>query len=330
MKQDRPVIFGGSGSQEFAKKVTKYLDLNLGKANCDPFPNGERMVRISTDVRERDVFVILSTCPPNINDKLMELLIWGDALKRANVQRLTAVIPYFGYARQDRKATGRTPISARLVCDLLEAAGFDRVLTMDLHAEQIQGFFSHGVLLDHLHAGEIIGERVTDLNLPDLVALSPDLGNMKKLERYRMWWPENIDLAIIDKRRDARGKVSSVMGVIGDIEGKNVLMADDMISTAGTMKLGIEIAIEKGAAPNDDQGFYLFATHGEFVGKAIENLRHPKIKEICVTDTITVSNEVMRELPVKVLSVAPLFARAIHRIHTGDSISELLLPRGKH
>ncbi len=324
MKGSRPLIFGGTGSTAFAENVARWIDVPIGKANVKPFPNGERMVHIKTDVREQDVFVILSVCPPAINDKLVELLIWGDALKRANVGRLTAVIPYFGYARQDRKAVSRTPITARLVCDLYEAAGFDRVLTMDLHAEQIQGFFSHQVLLDHLNAGKVVSERVVELGLKDVAVLLADVGSMKKLERFRGGFPEGVDLAIIDKKRDVHGKVTATAGIIGNVSGKNILICDDMISTASTMKMAIDIAIEHGAASEDDQGFYLFATHGEFVGNAIENLSNLKIKEICVTDTIPISPGVMDKLPIRVLSVTSLFAKAIQRIHTGDSISELL------
>ena len=325
-----PVIFGGGDSQELAARICSFLDVPLGRAVTKPFPNGECFIKIEDDIRQRDVFVVLSLCRPNVNDKCMELFLWGDALRRASSHRVTAVIPHFGYARQDRKSEGRTPISARLLCDLIESSGFDRVLTMDLHAPQIQGFFSR-VLLDHLNSGEIFATHVTGLvnnGLKDLVALSPDIGHMKKLGKYRQGFPKEVGVAVIDKRRHPDGTVTS-SSIIGDIEGKNIIMCDDIISTAGTMRSAIDFALANGAASKEGQGFYILATHGEFVADAALNLSHPKIKKIWVTDTIPLTtedyrNEELNNLPISTLSVSTLFGRAIRRIHDGQSISALL------
>ncbi len=325
------VIFAGNGSQELGRGIAAYTDERLGDAQCQPFPNGECMVRVNTNVRRRDVFVVQSLCRrrnstaddpyTGVNDNLMELLIWGDTLSLASAERVTAVIPYFGYARQDRKAASRTPITARLVCDIIQESGFDRVLTMDLHSDQIQGFFDRKrCKLDHLNAGAIIAEHFTKLALPDAVVLSPDVGNLKKADKYRKGMPANIGLAMIDKRRDPHTNKLIAERITGDdVEGKNVIMLDDIISTAGTMRAAIDLADKHGA-----KSFYIAATHGEFIGPAIERLTHPKIKEICVTDTIPLLPEVAEQLPIEVLSVGQLFGEAIRRIHEGESISELL------
>ena len=316
-----PVIFSGTGSEYLALDICNYLDLPVGKADTTPFPNGECQIRINDDVRERDVFVVLSLSRPNVNDKCMELLLWGDALRRASVSRITAVLPYFAYARQDRKSAGRTPISARVLCDLIQSAGFDRVLTMDLHAPQIQGFFANRVLLDHLDASSLFAKCVKQLigdGLTNAVVLSPDIGNMKKIDRYRQHFPPEIGMAIIDKRRYADGRVEPV-GIIGDVEGKNIILCDDIIATAGTMRKAIDYATNHGAASEKDQRFIPMATHGEFVGKAWENLSHPKITEVYVTDTIIQVDE-----RAHILKTGSLFARAIQRIHNGRSISALL------
>jgi len=320
-----PVIFGGGESHALAQSICDHLDVPIGEANITPFPNGEIQIRIDYDIRNRDVFVVLSTCRPHVNDKCMELFLWGDALSRASAGRITAVIPYFGYARQDRKAAGRTPISARVMCDMIETAGYNRVLTIDLHADQIQGFFSHKVLLDHLNAGVLFSEHVRTLlktGLKDVVVVSPDIGNMKKVDKYRQGLPPDIGVAVIDKRRDPKtGKLTPV-GMIGDVKGMNVIMLDDIMSTCGTMRTALDYTLDHGAANGDDQGYYLIATHGEFVGNAIENLTHPKIKEVCVTDTIPVNNQAPNDTVV--LTTANLLGRAIRRIHDGQSISKLL------
>ncbi len=325
------VVFGGSNSNGMAECIADYLNISLGKADTTPFPDGECMVRIKTDVRHRDVFVVQSVSRQwmptkdnpysGINDAFMELLLWIEALARGSAHRITAVIPYFGYARQDRKAAGRTPISARAVADCYVAMGLDRILTMDLHADQIQGFFrGKDTKLDHLNAGYIFATHFTELGFDDAVVLSPDVGNAKKADKYRAGMPARYGMAIVDKRRDPdTGEVQSERLTGDDVEGKTVLMFDDMISTAGTMRAGVDLADAQGA-----KEFFIAATHGIFVGDAIERLSHPKIKQICITDSIPVLPEVKAALPIKVLSVATLFGEAISRVHAGESISELL------
>lgn len=324
------VIFGGRGCQKLTADICSYLEIKTGVCTNQPFPNGETFIKMDDDVRGRDVFVVVSVCRQHnpdengytgINDCLMELLTFGDTLRRASAHRMTAVIPHFGYARQDRKAAGRTPITARLVADLIVEAGFNRVLTMDLHADQIQGFFPREVPLDHLNAGPLFAEYFNELHLENAVLLSPDVGNMKKAGKKRQGFPTDVDIAVIDKVRDRDGNVRAV-NLIGDVEGKTVLILDDIISTAGTMAEAIKIADEHGA-----KEYYLAATHGEFVGKAVERLRQPKVKEICITDTIPVLSK-MKELPLRVLGIADLLGDAVFRIHNYESISELLGPYG--
>lgn len=322
------VIFAGRSSPELAAGIAKYLDCEIGEAEIKPFSNGESMVKIKTNVRQRDVFVVQSLCrrklptpdgpATGVNDSVVELLLWVDALARASADRITAVIPHFGYARQDRKAEGRTPISARVLATCFEAVGCNRVLTMDLHSDQIQGFFSPKTILDHLNAGQIIANHFNQLNLKDAVVLSPDVGGLKKADKYRQLMPQHYDLAVIDKRRHADGRVEA-KNIIGDVKDKTVILLDDIISTAGTMLSAIQLATEKGA-----KDFYIAATHGEFVGKAIERLSHPKIKQICVTDSMPLLPEAKEKLPIKVLSVADLFGEAMLRLHSGESLSALL------
>ncbi len=325
------MLFAASGSISLAQKIAESLNVPLSEARTDPFGNGECMVRVNRNVRQRDVFVISSVCRQwntspdrpfsGVNDALMELLVWGDTLSLASAFRTTAVIPYFGYARQDRKVASRTPISARLICDLLETAGFDRVLTMDLHADQIQGFFSRRKCnLDHLNAGEIFSNYFSAKNLENAVILAPDLGNVKQADRYRKGMPANVGMAIIDKRRNPHtGEVTANRLAGDELDGKSVIMFDDIISSGSTMRKAIDLAEQNGA-----QEFYLAATHGEFIGKAKEHLNHPLIREICVTDSMPTLPEIRNALPVKVLSVSSLFGEAIKRIHNGKSISALL------
>jgi ribose-phosphate pyrophosphokinase len=320
-------IFAGSGSQTLATNIAKYLDTSLGNANLTPHRNGECMVTINDNVRGRDVFVVQSVCrrwlPSNgnpytgVNDSLVELFVWVDALARSSAWRITAVIPTFGYARQDRKATGRTPISAKMVATCLEELGCNRVLTLDLHADQIQGFFSYKTKLDSLNTGEIVCQHFNELGLENAVVLSPDVGNLKKADKYRQGMPAHVELAVIDKRRRPDGTVESVR-LIGDVKDRSVIMLDDIISTAGTMCNAMTIAMEHGA-----KDFYICATHGEFVGDAIASLNTYPIKSICITDAIPGVPE-MDTLPIKILSVAELFGEAILRIHKDESISELL------
>jgi len=322
------LVLGGLDCGDLTDSICKYLTIDRGKSSTEPFPNGESMVKLVSDVRGRDVFVVLSICRQHnsdergytgINDCLMELLVFGDALRRASAHRITAVIPHFGYARQDRKAAGRTPITARLAADLIVHSGFNRVLTMDLHADQIQGFFPREVPLDHLNGGQLFADYFDSLGLENAVVLSPDVGNLKKADKYRRGFSGDVGIAVIDKVRDPKtGKVVA-RRIIGDVEGKTVIMLDDIISTAGTMREAIDLALENGA-----KEFYLACTHGEFVGKAVERLKHPAIKEIAITDTIPILSRMRNDLPLRVLPIGDLFGEAILRIHRYESISELL------
>lgn len=328
------LVLGGLDCKDLTDGICHYLDESLqpglrGDSKTEPFPNGETMIRLSSDVRGRDVFVVVSVCRQHnpdergytgINDCLMELLVFGDALRRASAHRITAVIPHFGYARQDRKAAGRTPITARLAADLIVQAGFNRVLTMDLHADQIQGFFPREVPLDHLNGGQMFAEYFDSLGLENAVVLSPDAGNLKKANKYRSGFSADVGLAVVDKQRNPKTGTVVASRITGDdVKGKTIIMLDDIISTAGTMREAIDLAIENGA-----KEFYLACTHGEFVGKAIERLKHPLIKEIAITDTIPILSRMRNDLPLRVLPISNLFGEAIRRIHECESISELL------
>lgn len=323
------IVFSGNVSHELAKRIAQYADCPMGDAKTKPFANGECMVQISNNVRSRDVFVVQSLCRlwsttadnpyTGINDALMELLVWGDTLSRASTYRTTAVIPSFAYARQDRKAASRTPVTARLVCDMIQTAGFDRVLTMDLHSDQIQGFFDRKrCQMDHLSAGPLFARHFEGVK--NAVVLSPDVGNLKKADKYRKGLPDGVGIAVIDKRRcPVTGRVTSERITGDSIENKTVIILDDILSTAGTIRSAIDLADAHGA-----KEFRIGVTHGEFVGPAIERLSHKKIVEIAVTDTIPLLDEIARKLPIKILSTSDLFGEAIRRIHLGESISELL------
>jgi ribose-phosphate pyrophosphokinase len=320
-------IFGGSQCGELTQAICSVIDRKANHCEVKPFPNGETMVKLHDDVRGKDVFVIVSVCRQHkadeqgytgINDCLMELLVFGDALRRASAHRITAVIPHFGYARQDRKAEGRTPITAKLFADMIVAAGYNRVLTMDLHVDQIQGFFPGHVPLDHLNAGPLFAAHFNELNLENVVVLSPDVGNIKKADKYRRGFKFPASFAFIDKVRDQSGDVKA-RNIVGDVEGKTVIFLDDIISTAGTMRQAMDLAQEHGA-----ECFYLAATHGECVGPAIERLKSPLIQEICITDTVPTTSRMRNELPLQVLSVTEMFGQAIARIHCHESISEML------
>ncbi|UCG34523.1 MAG: ribose-phosphate pyrophosphokinase [Phycisphaerales bacterium] len=306
-------IFGGRGNPALAQRICESLDMMLGRAKISNFPDGETLVKLEEDVRGRDCFIIQSTCPP-VDRNLMELLIFIDSLRRASAKRITAVIPYFGYARQDRKPEGRTPITAKLVANLLTEAGAHRVLTMDLHADQIQGFFD--IPLDHLTAEPVIADHFRSLNLTNTVIVSPDLGNMKKSHGYVA--ALGGDIAVIDKRR-LDGENINAVNIIGDVKGKNVLMFDDMITTAGTICEAARLLREHGAAD-----IYAAATHGVFAGPALDRLEDADLKLLCVTDTVYPLDEAEKRLPLlKVLSVAELMGKAIMRIHNNESVSEL-------
>lgn len=303
------VIFSGNSNRTLAKRICKYLGVPLGKADIQKFPDGEVSAKIEADVRGADVFIIQPTCTP-VNDHLMELLILVDALKRASAARVTAVIPYFGYARQDRKDEGRVPITAKLVANLIETAGVDRVVTLDLHAAQIQGFFD--IPVDHLYGSRVIARYLKRLDLSDLVVTSPDVGGLKMAWAYAKLL--DARLAVVEKRRISPDSVE-VGFVIGDVSGRNVVIVDDLISTGGTVSQAARLLKEKGA-----ERVIIAATHAVFCGPAIERLTAAPVEEIIVTDTIPVT----ANLPnLQVLSVADFLGEAMHRIHMNKSVSKL-------
>ena len=303
------MLLAGNSNRPLADQIAAYLGVSLGDCEVGRFPDGEVRVKIHSDVRGADVFIIQSTCSP-VNDHLMEVLIMSDALRRASARRITAVIPYFGYSRQDRKDEGRVPITAKLTANLLQAAGVDRVVTLDLHAAQIQGFFD--IPVDHLYASRVFTKYVRKLGLKDLVVASPDAGGMKMAWGYT----KRLDayLAVVEKRRTSATDVE-VGFVIGDVKDKNVVIIDDIISTGGTLAKAAQLLRDKGA-----KKVIVMATHAVFCGRAVEKLRDAPLDEIIVTDTIPVTAPIER---LRVLSVAELLGEAVHRIHTNKSVSTL-------
>ena len=311
--QGEVIVFGGTCSKDLTQRICAYLGVEPGGVTSSPFPDGETFIKLEDDVRGKDCFVVQATAPP-VNDNLMELLIFIDSLRRASANRITAVIPYFGYARQDRKAEGRTPITAKLVGNLITTAGVHRVLAVNLHAEQIQGFFD--IPVDHLSATRIIARHFRGLNLQNIVLVSPDVGNIKKANEFAQLL--GGELAIIDKRRQTGDSIEAVR-IIGEVEGKNVLLFDDMITTAGTICGAARLVKSRGA-----KAVYVGATHGVFAGPALERIRGAGIDHICVTDTIPTREEVRRALPsLVVVSIANLLGEAIRRIHCHESVSAL-------
>ena len=304
-------IFTGNAHKELAADIAKELGVPLGDAEVGRFSDGEISVNINETVRGVDAFIIQPTCSP-VNGNIMELLIMIDAFKRASAGRITAVIPYYGYARQDRKAKARDPITAKLVANLITAAGADRVLTMDLHAAQIQGYFD--IPLDHLHGGPILAEHFKKKNIQDLVVVSRDLGSVGRARTFA----EQLDapLAIIDKRRP-KANLSEVMNIIGDVKDKNVILIDDMIDTAGTLVNGAEALKKFGA-----KEVYSCCTHPVLSGPAIDRIEKSVLKEVVVLDTLPLSSEKRIE-KIKVESVAPIFASAIRKIFANESVSKL-------
>lgn len=313
--RDHLKIFAGRAGGDLAQAMCDHLNLPLAEGQTEVFPDGELFVKVDEDVRGRDCFVVQSTCNP-VNNNLMELLIYIECLRRASAKRITAVIPYFGYARQDRKDAGRVPITAKLVANLITAAGADRVLCMDLHAAQIQGFFD--IPVDHLSATQVFFEHFEDKRdeLGDIVVVSPDVGNVKVAKSYASML--DADLAIIDKRRESGMKVET-KNLIGSVEGKTVLMFDDMISTAGTVCEAAKMVMEFGATR-----VISAATHAVLVGLAMERLCESPISQIVVTDTIP-NGQRTAAIAHKLtkLTVAKLLGEAVHRIHHDMSISAL-------
>jgi len=316
---DKLKVFTGRANPELAQKVCSYLQIPLGGGRTELFNDGELMVKVEEDVRGRDCFIIQPTCHP-VNAHLMELFIWIDCLRRASAQRVTAVIPYFGYARQDRKDEGRTPITAKLVANLLERAGADRVVSVDLHAAQVQGFFD--IPVDHLSASPVLTTWFKALNLSNRVFVSPDVGNVKRAQVYA-----NVlggEICIIDKRRKS-GSETEAAHIIGDVQDKNVMMVDDMVTTASTVTKACRILRDHGA-----KDIYIAATHGVFAPPAMERLSETPFTKIVVTDTIPVGarTEPIRDR-LEVLSVAGLLGEAIHRIHHNESVSALFDGKGR-
>ena len=306
------LVFSGNANKVLAKKVCDYLSLPLGKIEISRFPDGEIDMKIMEDVRGADVYVIQPTCPP-VNENLMELLIMVDCLRRASAERITAVIPYFGYARQDRKAEGRVPISAKLVANVITAAGVSRALAVDLHAAQLQGFFD--IPMDHLYAAPVLVDYFRRLDLKDLTIVSPDVGGIKMARAYAKRL--NADLAIVDKRRSGPTEIEA-MHVIGEVKDRNVILVDDMISTATSITEAAKHCRKKGA-----KDIYICGTHAVLAGKAVEKLAKAPVKEVVVTDTIPLDG---KEFPnLRVLSIANLLGEAIRRIHHSESVSSLFL-----
>jgi ribose-phosphate pyrophosphokinase len=306
-------IFAGRANRKLAEDICAHIGLGLGDGQTKLFPDGEVLVRVDEDVRGRDCYVVQPTCEP-VNANLMELMIWADTLKRASASRVTAVMPYFGYARQDRKDVGRTPITAKLVANLIERSGVDRVVALDLHAAQVQGFFD--IPVDHLEGAPIFCEWFETLDLKDTVFVSPDVGNVKRAQRYA-----NImggGLCIIDKRRTS-GTNADAVHLIGDVAGKTALMTDDMITTAGTVTSAVKILRDHGVGD-----VYITATHAVLAGPAVERLAACPFTKLAVTDTIPLNNraDAIKDR-VTVLSTAKMLGDAIHNIHHNKSVSAL-------
>ena len=308
-------IFAGRAGRDLAASMCTHLDLPMGRSTSSEFPDGEIFVKLDEDVRGRDCFVVQPTCQP-VNDSLIELLVYIDCLRRASAKRITAVIPYFGYARQDRKDEGRVPITAKLVANLITSAGANRVLCMDLHAAQIQGFFD--IPVDHLTAGPVFLEHFQEIRstLGEIVVVSPDVGNVKVANMFADHL--GCDLAIIDKRRNSGDDVA-VRNLIGEVEGCTVLMFDDMISTAGTVCEAARLTIERGA-----RDVIVCATHPVMVGLAMERLADSSISKVVVSDTIPNDGRMNAiDDKIEVLSVSRLLGEAIHRIHHDQSVSAM-------
>ncbi len=311
---DKFKIFCGTANEPLADEVCAFLGLTRGQALVTRFKDGEAYVQIQENVRGADVFVMQPTCRP-VDEHLMELLLMMDALKRASARRITAVVPYYGYSRQDRKDKPRVPISSKLVADLLTTAGADRALIVDLHAPQLQGFFN--IPVDHLFASPVLVDYFKRLNLPHLTVVSPDAGGV---ERAR-FFAKKMDsaLAIVDKRR-VDVNVAEVMHVIGDVNGRTCLVIDDLIDTAGTLVKTASALLENGAI-----AVYACASHPVLSGPAVENISRSHIREVVVTNTIPLSEAASNESKIKVLSIAGLIGRAIQSIHEETSVSKLFL-----
>ena len=305
-------IFTGNANPDLAREIAAYLGTTVGDSVVNRFNNGEIQVMINESVRGKDIFIVQPTCGPIVNDNVMELLIMADAFKRASANHITAVIPYYGYARQDRKARGREPITAKLMADLLETAGITRVVTIDLHAAQIQGFFN--IPFDHMPGGPLLAEYIKEKNLENMVVVSPDLGGVSRARGFAEIL--NAPMAIIDKRRPEPG-VAEVMNLIGNVEGKNCILVDDMVDTAGSLTEGARALKKFGA-----NEIYACCTHPILTDPALSRIAQSEITELVVTNTIPLA-PAKKHPKIKVLSIAPILAETILRIYNDWSVSQL-------
>jgi len=305
-------LFSGTSNPGLAGAVCDYLDLELGQAEIERFADGEKVIRVEDNVRGKDCFVVQSTCNP-VDENLMELLIYLDCLRRASARRITAVIPYFGYARQDRKDEGRVPITAKLVANIITKAGADRVLAIDLHAAQVQGFFD--IPVDHLSGELVLGKYFKDKEISNLTVVSPDVGNIKIANRYASHL--GGELAIVHKKRKSGSEVEAA-DIIGEVKGRNILMCDDIIATAGTVCSAAKLLKQRGAGT-----IYVGATHGVFAQQALERLKEAPIEEVVVTDTIPLNDHAKKLDNIKVLTISTVLGEAIKRIHRHESVSSL-------
>ena len=305
-------IFTGNANPDLAREIAGYLGTTVGDSVVNRFNNGEIQVMINESVRGKDIFIVQPTCGPIVNDNVMELLIMADAFRRASAKTITAVVPYYGYARQDRKARGREPITSKLMADLMIASGITRVVTIDLHAAQIQGFFN--IPFDHMPGGPLMAEYIKSKNLEDLIVVSPDLGGVARARKFAE--ELNCGLAIIDKRRPEPG-VAEVMNIIGSVEGKTCVMVDDMVDTAGSLTEGAR-ALEKFGA----KAVYACCTHGILTDPALARIAASNITELVITNTIPLAPN-KKHPKIKVLSIAPILAETILRIYNQWSVSQL-------
>jgi ribose-phosphate pyrophosphokinase len=312
--KDNIKLFAGNANQPLALEICDFLGVSLSAADVRTFSDGEIFVEIGENVRGCDIFVIQPTCPP-VNDHLMELVIMVDAIRRASARRITAVLPYYGYARQDRKVAPRVPITAKVVAEMMMVVGVRRVLAMDLHAGQIQGFFN--IPVDHLYAAPVLVKYIREELRDNIIMVSPDAGGVERTRAYAKRL--DADLAIIDKRRE-RANVAQAMNVIGDVRGKKAILIDDMVDTAGTLCAAAEILMQSGA-----QEVYACCSHGVLSGPAIERLEKSQIKQLVVTNSVPLRGAAKECKKIKVLSVAPLLGEAIRRIHLDDSVSSLFV-----
>jgi len=308
------VVFAGNSNPLLAKKICEYLNKPVGGAKVTTFSDGELQIEIDENVRARDIFVVQSTCAP-VNDNLVELLLMIDAFKRSSAARITAVIPYYGYARQDKKVAPRVPISAKLIADLLTTAGANRIITLDLHAGQIQGFFN--IPVDNLFSAPVVIKYIQEQFTDNYIIVSPDAGGAERARAFAKRL--HVDLAVIDKRRDAPNVVRS-MSVIGDVSGKAAIILDDMADTAGTLTKAADAVVENGA-----KSVHAFCSHAVLSGPAIERINESSLESLVVTDTIPLSGKASVCEKIKSLSIANLVGEAILRSHKGESVTSLFV-----